>query len=394
MKKLLIILALAVFTLNAQEQVQGIKFEHCTWKEALAKAKKEKKLIMLDAYASWCGPCKWMAKNVFTQQSVGEFYNSNFVNIKIDMEKGEGVELSKKYGVTAYPTFFYIDGNGNMVHRKCGGQEAEDFIQSGKDAMDPAKQLSVLQKNFESNTTKSEAALKYFEEADKACVDLEEPVKNYLNAIPESAYTEKSNYALIDKFVNDNTHKSFVHLIDNYEKTSAALGKDVLDAKIKSVFTGNLYMAARKQDATAFKNLQADYGNKKNVPAAYLDAYAKMIWADFAKDSVVYLPAMIDYADKYLMSDAGGLNHYAWEMYENTSQKDYLTKAEAWAKRSVELEEGYENTDTYGAILLKLEKYTEAKKMLERSIELGKASGKNTGSTEKLLDEANKKQIK
>ena len=47
-------------------------------------------MIFLDAYASWCGPCKMLQKNVFTKKAVGDFYNSKFINVKMDMEKGEG----------------------------------------------------------------------------------------------------------------------------------------------------------------------------------------------------------------------------------------------------------------------------------------------------------------
>ena len=90
----------------------GMKFEESTFKVALEKAKKEKKLIFLDAYATWCGPCKLMVKNIFPLQSVGDYYNSNFINTKLDMEKGEGLELAKKYGVKVDPTDLFMYGDG------------------------------------------------------------------------------------------------------------------------------------------------------------------------------------------------------------------------------------------------------------------------------------------
>lgn len=82
-------------------QNREIHFEHTAWKEILAKAKKENKLIMVDAFTTWCGPCKWMAKNTFTNDTVADFYNSKFVNAKIDMEKGEGLDIAKQYEVQA-----------------------------------------------------------------------------------------------------------------------------------------------------------------------------------------------------------------------------------------------------------------------------------------------------
>ncbi|MCS3870718.1 thiol:disulfide interchange protein [Chryseobacterium ginsenosidimutans] len=120
MKKISIFSALFI---GAFAFAQGIKFEDTNFKAVLAKAKKENKLVFIDAYASWCGPCKLMVKNVFPQKPVGDYYNAHFVNAKIDMEKGEGVDLAKKYNVKAFPTYLFVDGNGEVVHRNfriCG----------------------------------------------------------------------------------------------------------------------------------------------------------------------------------------------------------------------------------------------------------------------------------
>lgn len=98
----MLLCCLALTSLRAQE---GVRFESLTLKEALEKAKKENRWIFLDAYTSWCGPCKVMAEQVFMRAKAGEFFNSRFVNVKYDMERGEGPELAKKFGIGAYPTF-------------------------------------------------------------------------------------------------------------------------------------------------------------------------------------------------------------------------------------------------------------------------------------------------
>jgi len=123
----------------------GIKFiEGKTWKEVLAMAKKENKLIFLDAYATWCGPCKFLQKNVFTDRAVGEFYNSNFVNVAMDMEAGEGPELAQTLGLSSYPTLFFIDGDGKVLHKSIGAMESAAFISLGKDARDPQRQYYTV----------------------------------------------------------------------------------------------------------------------------------------------------------------------------------------------------------------------------------------------------------
>lgn len=114
-----------------QTESDGIKFQSMSFADALKQAQKEKKIIFIDAYASWCGPCKLMAKNTFTDAKVGEYFNSKFINLKIDMEKdADGPEIMKKYKVSAYPTFLFIDGNGKLVHSLLGYHNAPQFLGS------------------------------------------------------------------------------------------------------------------------------------------------------------------------------------------------------------------------------------------------------------------------
>ena len=146
MKKLAIISSLFISVISF---AQGIKFQEGDFKSLLAKAKKENKLIFVDAYAVWCGPCKLMVKNIFPKKNVGDYYNANFVNAKIDMEKGEGIDLAKKYNVKAFPTYLFINGDGEEVHRTLGYVEEKEFIQFAMDAGDPNKRLTTLKAKFD-----------------------------------------------------------------------------------------------------------------------------------------------------------------------------------------------------------------------------------------------------
>jgi thiol:disulfide interchange protein len=114
----------------------SINFFQGTWKETVEEAKKQKKLIFVDAYAVWCGPCKWMDANAFTDADAGKFYNKNFINYKFDMEKGEGVQFAMKYRVTAYPTLLYINPNNEeVIYRVMGAKNAAQLISEGENAL-------------------------------------------------------------------------------------------------------------------------------------------------------------------------------------------------------------------------------------------------------------------
>ena len=111
---------------------EGIQFIESNWAAAKAEAKKQNKLIFLDAYTSWCGPCKMLKRNTFPDKEDGEFFNKNFINVAIDMEKGDGPAVAAQYGVNAYPTLIFADADGKMVAYTKGYIDAKQLIEFGK----------------------------------------------------------------------------------------------------------------------------------------------------------------------------------------------------------------------------------------------------------------------
>lgn len=111
---------------------QGIQFFKGNFKAAMAKAKAENKLIFMDAYASWCGPCKMMQRNTFPDALVGKVFNEKFVSVAYDMEVGEGLELAAQYPVSAYPTLFFLDADGNVISSELGYRDPSGLVTLGQ----------------------------------------------------------------------------------------------------------------------------------------------------------------------------------------------------------------------------------------------------------------------
>jgi thiol:disulfide interchange protein len=121
--------------LSENENSTGISFFNGSWQQTIEEAKRQNKLIFLDAYASWFGPCKQLKRKTFPDKEAGLFYNENFISIAIDMEKGEGPALAEKFGVTAYPTLIITDPDGNPLAYTRGFMNAKDLIRFGKQAL-------------------------------------------------------------------------------------------------------------------------------------------------------------------------------------------------------------------------------------------------------------------
>lgn len=117
--------------LDAYEKFEfknGVQFENLDYQQTLLKASKDNKLVFIDFYTDWCGPCKVMSAEVFPTQVVGEFMNPKFVSVKINAEKGEGVQISKKYKINAYPTMV-VDASGKELGRIVGYKTPRELIE-------------------------------------------------------------------------------------------------------------------------------------------------------------------------------------------------------------------------------------------------------------------------
>lgn len=115
--------------IRSMENTGGVEFADLTFDQALAQAAKTGKLVFMDCYTDWCVPCRHMAKEVFTLPQVGGYFNEHFVNLKMDMEKGEGVQLAKRYNISAYPTMLVLDAKGNVLKTVLGARKAEELLQ-------------------------------------------------------------------------------------------------------------------------------------------------------------------------------------------------------------------------------------------------------------------------
>ena len=109
----------------------GIEFFEGGFEEALARAGQEDKHVFVDVYATWCGPCKVMDAVVFPRDDVGEHYNAQFINVKLDAEDESvnGPAISERYGVGAYPTYLYLNSDGSVMGSAVGALPASLFVQ-------------------------------------------------------------------------------------------------------------------------------------------------------------------------------------------------------------------------------------------------------------------------
>lgn len=370
---------------------QGIEFFKGSFAEAKELAKKEKKLIFIDAYTSWCGPCKLMTSKVFPLESSGNAYNTKFVNLKVDMEKGEGIDLAKQYQVKYYPTLLFLDSDGNLVHSAVGFHEESAFLELGNTATDPSKQLSQLTKLYNEGNRTPEVLKNYVKALNaSASPNASKVADEYLAT--QSNWKTVDNAKLIYNIVENADSKSFDFLFKNKAWFTTQFGEKPIEQKIQRCILNTAESMAKNKDEKAhfdeikpmFKKYFGDDDEK------YLVQYKMDYLANTGSwDNYIETAQQLININPNLGPEM--LNQIAWTAYEYVKDTEKLKLALTWAEKSVSLAPSGYNYDTMAALQYKLGLKSKAKKSAKKAIKLLQDAGEDATETEKLLLKINGK---
>ncbi|MBR3454388.1 MAG: thioredoxin family protein [Bacteroidaceae bacterium] len=233
---------------------QGMKFEPTgtTLEEASAKAKAENKLIFLDCFTTWCGPCKKMARDVFPQDKVGAYMNPKFINLQIDMEGEYGAPLAKKLQITAYPTFVIFNADAQEIGRFLGSSDADGFIKNVEEKS-KGNSSSENQKRFENGDRDPQFLLAYLQSLNASYKSAEaNKVAEALLDGKEATFAADSTLRMVFmRSVNNPFAKSFVYTVKNPDALKAQIGEMPVNMKIQNVLTNYQREIITEENGTA-----------------------------------------------------------------------------------------------------------------------------------------------
>lgn len=364
---------------------QGVQFEHGTWAEALAKAKTENKLVFVDAFTTWCGPCKMLTNKTFPDSAVGAFFNKNFVNFKVDMEKGEGIQLAQQYAVQVYPTLLFVQPDGAIAHRAAGYFPPKEIIALGTTATDPERSLGALEKRYAAGD-RDRAFIRQLIFARGAAYDSRANVMAQEYLEQETDLNTPENKEVILRFVNDPMSKGFAFLVRNRSAFGPQVTEDQIDMFINQVFEnyGVSHFDMTPQEVEKLYSVCFPERGDSTASAYRITYYRERSKYEYLARSAA------DHYKRFPCNDFAELNETAFLTVENITDKTLLEEASKWAKRSVSLTETSYNQITLAKIEAKLGRKKEAIKAAERSLELTRSIGGDTTQIDKMLAELKK----
>ena len=343
---------------------QGIEFFKGTFNEALTKASNEGKLVFVDFYATWCGPCKQMAEKVFPDEELGKYMNEKFVCLQIDVEKeGWQKEVAEKYNVVL-PTLVFFKLDSTVASRLAGAREKAELLNAAKVAR--GEELS-FEKLYDRAKSKKDLAdmqnlLKQAPEyvgglqgmeAQKWIVRVEKMYNEYVKAKMGPDFINKEDLAIVNRFnkknVKDDAVMEFItkNLNTYLEKLGEAPG--ILLVEYNNNIIGDLAKAGKNEYKKYLDRIQGDLkaaydimptGNKLTPYEKFKYYYDGMYLLSYKKDVPSYVKLMGKYIET--MGDQMGANDYgeiAQNMYQMTKGKltnDQLGQLKDWLVKALQ----------------------------------------------------------
>ncbi|MCU0333701.1 MAG: DUF255 domain-containing protein [Chitinophagaceae bacterium] len=384
-----LLVAAPSFTLLAQPAAGGIHFETgLTWKAIREKAKKENKFIFMDAYTTWCGPCKMMAKSIFPQPQVGSFFNANFINVKVQLDttKKDDEEVRRwyqdahdimvNYSVRVFPTYLFFSPNGELVHRAVGASDAAAFIGKAQNALSPETQYYSLLKKYDDGK-KDSAFLRKLTAASIEAYD-NKRISEFTNAWVNTQPILLTDYNIrfLSRFVNSSTDRAFREMLANPAAFDKVMGNGYSRKSLRSVIMQEdvLPIMYGPQQPINWSKLNDSLTNKYQELGKEIVSFSRIFylqqegnWDEFAKAAVAHMQA---YGSDQSPDD---LNSLAWAIFQNCNDAACIEQAIGWSKQSLTATNAAYH-DTYANLLYKAGKKQEAIEAQEKTVAIAKAN--------------------
>lgn len=369
MKKNVLFAIVIVFLNFSPVFAQGIEFFHGTWEEALEKAKEEDKIIFVDSYTTWCGPCRRMQNNIFPEKAAGDFYNKNFINIKMNMETQEGMKFGLSYPVGAYPTLQFIAPDGKIVFSKVGGQDLEKFLGLGKKALKAYDKTPDLAKEWEKGNRNYSFVLKYIKALNSAGKSANKVALDYMREGRKISLDEKT--VLLFEATSECDSKLFETL------TKKKFLKNAKEIYSEDEISDKIYNACWK---TYERSIEYDVQELEEEAKKKLKKYNKKRYKEFSKkidlvnaenknDIDEYIKAAKNYF-KVLSNSKDKAKFLS--LIGNKFRRDTKIKelAEDFALNIYKKDKTAQNYTTYIKILINNQKFSEALKCLGKAMKI------------------------
>lgn len=381
MKKILVVYMclLATITSNSQKPYTGINFVSDSLPAVLEQAHHTNKIVFIDITTSWCGPCKWMEKHVFSDTAVAAFFNNQFICKKIDAELGEGITIASTYSVYTFPTFLFLDSTGQEIHRVIGSRNCDQFIAIGEEALDPNRQYITLDERYQLGLLTESQLIRYMQLRRMKHLSIDAPLLHYMNGQREADFLDRNNWIVLRTLTENLDSKLFQYMLAHRDDYYAMYTRDSVNMIIAEAYGTEMTRCFLHErcDTAYYQKLRNQIVALKEPELESTILMGDMEMYTALEDWDRWAHVVILYVEKYLTdNDYILLSYFASDLAELTNnQTPYLDKALCWAEKSFTIHPMYENAVIYATLLYRNGNIPKSKAIAEQAVLLAIKEG-------------------
>lgn len=372
---------------------QEVIFDDGSYASVLQRAKKEQKIVFYMLYANWCSHCNKMKETVFKEEKVAGYLNANFVCAWQDAEKGQGIAMKQQFKVNAYPTFLFLDGDGQLLYVFNGEWQTDAFLAEIKSAQIREKQLPYLEKQFREDPSNGKKCLDYLATLKKGLErsEINAQAQQYFATQPDEQMVSETNWRIIANGVSDIGSRPFQYVLQHKADFEKVASPKRVQKKIDNIVMESLHPFLESLDTVNYfktRTLAQSVNTPKTDSIIY--RYDLQI-AQKTKDWKWYAKINRELAQKYAWNDANLLKDIAVEYTKNIFNTDDLIFAVKLLDRSLEKNDSYDAAVAMAKLYRKINDKKMALTYAERAKKRNGDLGFNTAEADELILQLNQK---
>ena len=291
--------------------------------------------------------------------------------------------MAKRYSVAAYPTYLFVNGQGELVHKGVGYIPKPALLDLADVAVSELS-LGAMRERYAAGERSPEFVGRYaailastYEQA-----QADQVIAEFLES--QEDWTTAENMQLLLNSPGDLGGDRMHFLIENASLVAEATGGRVYGV-IERALINDYHRSNRKRSLVSPEEIEPYFTDQApELSKRLLPRYAMMYYKR-QNDMERYLPLAVDYYTEFPTTDYAELNSLAWSFYEHSSDAGQLAQAIKWAEKSVEIRPYYPNLDTLAWLYHKTGQEQKAESMARLAIEYAKAESLDYSQTEKIL---------
>ncbi len=356
-------------------------FSESSFQEAVGLAEQKDKLVYVFAVTSWCVPCDEMEATVFSDSSVSDVLNQNFIPLKQNIETPFGSKFAMKYRIKRAPEHLFFNSKGRLIRRFSGKLDSDSFLDLANLTLDSAAVYKPLEDPMNFDLDFPEWYIDFRNPTDERIFPSDSQIKSFLAS--RDSITDEVSWAVIYTLPTPEEYTG--KIIESKEILSERYGRDEVLEELSSFVYQDVKKAIKNQSESMLYESMRKANRLLGDDAELYKIRYQLYYYQMSGNWNLYADLGSELARNTDLRNDDWLNDIAINLYQNTTNTEALTKATNWMKQVIDSNPTYPYQSTAAMIEYQLQNKERALELAKEAIKSAENSGEDSTEMKNLI---------